>query len=319
MASRTNLVSPFLRRGLDARGMMVGMMVCLTLHAAQFALRYDPGFALRYFLYLALGGALDLAYSLLKDGRPALPRASTFVTTALLVLSVPARMPGWQVTTGLLVVIWFGKRMVDSRALRLNPMLLGRLFMMIVFADSIQTWLPPGAQIDALSSATPLGLFAAERVAYSPLQILLGRIGGDWEGIYAILPGSPGEVLPLLSLACGAALILGGIADWRPGVFYLLGFAGTVFLLGMPVAFHLAAGSTAFTAAYIVTDPRSMPGSKFGRMAAGLLAGVLNAAIRQHGFYPEGVVLAVLAINLISPSLDRLAFSARGLALRRSA
>ena len=319
MASRTNLVSPFLRRGLDARGMMVGMMICLTLNAAHFALRYDPGFALRYLLCLALGGALDLAYSLLKDGRPAFPRASTFVTAALLVLSVPARMPGWQVGAGLLVAVWFGKRMVDSRALRLNPMLLGRLFMMIVFADSIQAWLPPGTQIDALSSATPLGLFAAERVAYSPLQLLLGHIGGDWEGLYALLPGSPGEVLPLLSLACGAALVLGGIADWRPGVFYLLGFALMVFLLDMPLAFHLAAGSTAFTAVYIVSDPRSMPGSKFGRMAAGLLAGAGNAALRKQGFFPEGVVLAVLAVNLLSPTLDRLAFAARGLALRRAA
>ena len=188
MAPRTNLVSPFLRRGPDARGMMVGMMICLTLNAAHFALRYDPGFALRYLLCLALGGALDVAYSLLKDGRPAWPRASTFVTAALLVLSVPARMPGWQVAAGLWVAVWFGKRMVDSRALRLNPMLLGRLFLMIVFADSIQAWLPPGARIDALSSATPLGLFAAERVAYPTLQLLLGNIGGDWEGIYASCP-----------------------------------------------------------------------------------------------------------------------------------
>ncbi len=318
MAPRTNLVSPFLRRGTNTRGMMAGMLVCLAVTAAHFALRYDPGFALRYLLYLALGGALDLVYSLLKDGRPAIPRASTFVTTALLVLSVPAHMPWWQIGTGLLVAVWFGKRVVDARALRLNPMLLGRLFMMIVFADSIQQWLPPGAKIDALSSATPLGLFAAEGVAYSPVQILLGNVRGDWESIYAILPGSPGEVLPLLALACGIFLYLRGIVDWWPGVLFLIGFALTCSLLNMPVAFHLAAGSTVFTAVYIVSDPRSMPGSKFGRLAAGLLAGILNAAIRNHGYYPEGVVPAVLAVNLLSPTLDRIAFTTRGVALRIS-
>lgn len=316
MAPRTSIVSPFLRCGTDTRGMMGGMMACLTLTAAHFALRYDPGFALRYLLYLAMGGALDLVYSLLKDGHLASPRASTFVTTALLLLSVPAHMPWWQIGTGLLVAVWFGKRMVDARALRLNPMLLGRLFMMIVFADSIQKWLPPGARIDALSSATPLGLFAAERVAYSPLRLLLGDIRGDWESLYAILPGSPGDVLPLLSLACGAFLYLRGIADWRPGVLFLAGFALTCSLLKMPVVFHLAAGSTLFTAVYIVSDPRTLPGSKFGRLAAGLLAGIFNAAIRRHGFFPEGVVLAVLAVNLLSPTLDRIAFTARGVALR---
>ena len=318
MASRTKIVSPFLRRGTNTHGMMGAMLVCLSITAAHFALRYDPGFALRFLFYLALGGALDLLYSLLKDGRPAIPRASTFVTTALLVLSVPAHMPWAQIGAGLLVAVWFGKRMVDAHALRLNPMLLGRLFMMIVFPDSIQQWLPSGAKIDALSSATPLGLFAAERVAYSPLRILLGDIRGNWEGIYAILPGSPGEVLPLLALACGVFLYLRGMADWRPGVLYLLGFALTCSLLNMPVAFHLVAGSTVFTAVYIVSDPRSMPGSKFGRLAAGLLAGILNAAIRKHGFYPEGVVFAVLTVNLLSPTLDRIAFTARGAALRIS-
>jgi Na+-translocating ferredoxin:NAD+ oxidoreductase RnfD subunit len=58
-----------------------------------------------------------------------------------------------------------------------------------------------------------------------------------------------------------------------------------------------------------------MPGSKFGRLAAGLLAGILNAFIRKHGFFPEGIVPAVLTVNLLSPTLDRLVFYARGTAL----
>ena len=63
------------------------------------------------------------------------------------------------------------------------------------------------------------------------------------------------------------------------------------------------------TAVYIVSDPRSMPGSKLGRLVAGLLAGILNAFIRWHGYLPEGIVPAVLAVNLLSPTLDRIAFA----------
>lgn len=59
----------------------------------------------------------------------------------------------------------------------------------------------------------------------------------------------------------------------------------------------LVAGSLIFTAVYIVTDPRSMPGSRFGRLAGGLIAGILNAPVRNHGYYPEGVVIAVLVVN----------------------
>ncbi|MBN2302696.1 MAG: RnfABCDGE type electron transport complex subunit D [Lentisphaerae bacterium] len=313
------IVSPFLRRGPNARDMMTGMLACLTVATVHFGLRYDAQFPARYALYLVLASLIDIFYVLLKDGRLALPRASTLVTAALLVLSVPARIPWWQIVAGLLVAILFGKRVVDPGALRVNPMLLGRLFMMLVFADSIQTWLAPGAEIDALSSATPLGLQASEGVAYSPLKIWMGDIHGDWEGIYAILPGAPGEVLPLLTLLCGLVLYMLGILDWRSGVMYIAGFALTCVALDMPLGIHLAAGATIFTAVYIVTDPRSMPGSKFGRLAAGVLAGALNAGIRKHGFYPEGVVLAVLFVNLLGPTLDRIAFQGRAYLLRRRA
>jgi electron transport complex protein RnfD len=98
---------------------------------------------------------------------------------------------------------------------------------------------------------------------------------------------------------------------------FVLGFAGTCLLLDMPLVHHLSAGSVFFTAVYIVSDPRSMPGSKSGRLSAGLLAGVLNGVIRWHGYLPEGVVPAVLAVNLLSPTLDRLAFAARGRWLSR--
>jgi electron transport complex protein RnfD len=317
MAENTVIVSPFLRRGPTTGGMMGWMLACLSVTALHFALRYDPSYAWRYAACLVLAGAVELLYALLKDGRLRMPHGSTLVTAALLTMSVPAHMPLVEVGAGILVAVLFGKLMVDRQALRLNPMLLGRLFMMLAFPDSIQRWLRPGVEIDAFSSATPLGLLAAEKQAWSVAEILVGRIRGDWEGVYAMLPGSPGETMPLLALACGLLLWWRGVLDWRSGLAYLAGFAAACAALGMPVLFHVAAGSTVFTAVYIVTDPRSMPGSKSGRLAAGLLAGILNAAIRRHGYYPEGVVLAVLAVNLLSPALDRLAFHLRGALLAR--
>lgn len=319
MAARTEIGSPFLRRGGDTRGMMLAMLACLTLTAAHFALRYDPAFFTRYVGYLAAGLLLEAVYTLLRDGRWSWPHASTAVTTALLTLSVPSFMPPPAVLSGILVAVLFGKLMVDRAALRLNPMLLGRLFMMIVFAGPIQEWLAPETTVDAFTSATPLGLWLSEGVTHEPGRILVGDLSGDWEGIVAIVPGSPGETMPLLALACGVVLYALGVLDWRPGVAFLAGFAALCPLLGMPLAFHMVAGSLLFTAVYIVTDPRSMPGSKAGRWMAGLLAGAINAVVRKDGYFPEGVVIAVLAVNLLSPALDRLAFNARGWRLQRGA
>lgn len=292
--------------------MMIIFLSCLFVTALHFGLRYDLQFIPRFVGYLAFAGAIDMLYDVLRDGKPGWPRASTFVTAGLLVLSVPARMPWWQVGSGILVAVFFGKRIVDANALRLNPMLLGRLFMMIVFSNSIQVWLAPDAQIDALSSATPLGLYAAEDVSWSPLKLWMGDVRGDWEGIYAIIPGSPGEVMPLLALLCGLVMYVSGVSDWRAGTMFIFGFSVSCLVLKMPLMHHLSAGSIIFSAVYIVSDPRSMPGSKAGRLMAGVMAGVLNALIRDHGYLPEGIVPAVLLVNLLSPTLDRLTFFVRG-------
>lgn len=318
MACETPLTAPFLRRGLLTRNMMRAVLASLLLIALHVAWRYDAAFAVRFAAALAIAAAVEGLYALLADGRPECPRASTLVTAGLLTLSVPARMPLTQLAAGLLVAVLFGKRMPGPKALRLNPMLLGRLFLMLVFPDPIQQWNLGPVPEDAISTATPLGLYAAESAAVSPLRIWTGAIGGVWEGIYAIQPGAPGEIMPLLALLCGIFLYGIGALDWRPAAGYLAGFAAACALLGLPVVFHLAAGSTWFTAAFVITDPRTTPASRSGRLAAGLLAGGANALVRLHGYYPEGVVPAILAVNLLAPTLDRIAFHARGLQLRRA-
>ncbi len=317
MAQRKRVVSPFLRSGGNKNSMMLAVLACLSLTALHFTFRYDGQFIVRYAGYVAAALVLEVLYFLLRDGRFRVPQASTAVTAALLVLSVPSRMPWIQVGSGVLVAAMFGKWVVDSSALRVNPMLLGRLFMMLLFANSIQQWLIPGTTLDGFTTATPLGLYAAEGGTYSVARILIGDISGTWEGYVDMIPGSPGEVMPLLSLAFGVVLYFLGVLDWRPGVSFLIAFAATCAVLGMPVVYHVAAGSVIFTAVYIVTDLRSMPSSKAGRILGGLLAGLLNAVVRDWGYYPEGIVLAVLPVNLLSPALDRLAFHLRSRILTR--
>jgi len=311
------MVSPFLRRGPDIGRMMAGVLVGLCLTVAHYAARYDAGFALRWLACVAFGLGLEVVYILLKDGAWRRPHASTAVTSGLLALSVPAVMPLWQGGVGILVAVLFGKCLVDRRALRVNPMLLGRLAMMLLFADSIQRWWMGRPPADALTTATPLGFFKAEGEILSLGALLLGNVSGGWQGIYGFVPGSPGDLFPLLTLACGLVLYGCGVLDWRSGVTYALGMAAGCWALDLPVGFHLLAGSTAFTMVYIVSDPRSMPGSRAGRLLAGLLAGGLNAVIRWHGYYPEGVAVAVLVTNLLSPTLDRLAFCGRSWVIHR--
>jgi Na+-translocating ferredoxin:NAD+ oxidoreductase subunit D len=316
MAQET-INSPFLKKGPDTERMMLWMLACLTITALHFSVRYYPAYFMRFAICLLIGAAVEAAYVLLKDQCIRRPRTSTLVTSALLTLSLPAILPWPALISGVLVAVLFGKLIPDRNSIRLNPMLLGRLFVMIVFADLSQRWLIPGTPTDAISSATPLGLYAAEKEIYSLTDIMLGKITGDWEGVYAVIPGSPGEVLPILPVIFGVMMYLAGVLDWRPGIMYLLGMLGGCAALGLPLEFNMISGSTFFTAAYIITDPRTTPSSKSGRIIAGLVAGIFNAAIRAHGFYPEGVVFAVRAVNLLAPSIDKACFAARAIQLRR--
>ena len=308
MAENKHSVAPFLRVGLSKDGMMYAVLACLTLSALHFSIRYAPSFFMHYMLCILSGLAIEPAYHLLNNNRFTLPRPSTAVTAALLVMSIPASMPWHQVIWGLLVALLFGKFICGPTALRLNPMLLGRLFLMLLLPESIQTWLDPATEIDTFTAATPLGFYAAESVITAPKELLLGIFGGTWEDFYTLLPGSPGDLTPIITLVFGVILYFIGVIDWRPGLMYLLSFAATCWLLDLPVTFNLLAGSTFFTAVYIITDPKSTAATKSGRIACGLLAGTLNALIRNIGYYPEGVVFAILAANILSPTFDRIAF-----------
>jgi Na+-translocating ferredoxin:NAD+ oxidoreductase RnfD subunit len=53
-----------------------------------------------------------------------------------------------------------------------------------------------------------------------------------------------------------------------------------------------------------------------GRIIAGILAGICNAAIRSFTKNSEGIVYTFLLINVLSPTIDRFCFLAHGIYLR---
>jgi Na+-transporting NADH:ubiquinone oxidoreductase subunit B len=76
-------------------------------------------------------------------------------------------------------------------------------------------------------------------------------------------------------------------------------------LLGINPVYHLVMGGFAFGIAYMATDPVSAPGMNRSKWIYGFLIGVLTVLIRVFNpAYPEGVMLAILFMNLFSPLLD---------------
>jgi len=325
--------------------MNLWLLAGLTLVAALYAMVYSPAFLLKYVLVMALGLAIEFVYVLLAEGRLAWRSGGSATTAAILVASLPPAMPLLPLVFALLVAVVLGRMPTGARALQLNPALLGRLFLMLAYNQEIVNWIGAAAPPDGVTSATPLEVFHAEdspTAIYSLGMLVTGRIHGDWEGLYQFVPGSPGEMFTPVILLVGVALVWRGVMDWRPGASFLVTFAAACAVLyapqakahivdagggfalgpfaatlGATVLFNLLSGAVVFAAVFIAGAPKSTPGTKAGRLAAGGVAGITDALIRRYTNYSEGIVFSFLLANLLAPTLDRLAYRLRGWRLSR--
>jgi Na+-transporting NADH:ubiquinone oxidoreductase subunit B len=87
---------------------------------------------------------------------------------------------------------------------------------------------------------------------------------------------------------------------------------GTIFNLAganefmlLPAHYHLVLGGLAFGAVFMATDPVSAAQTETGKWIYGVLIGMLTVIIRVlNPAYPEGIMLAVLFMNVFAPLID---------------
>jgi electron transport complex protein RnfD len=155
--------------------------------------------------------------------------------------------------------------------------------------------------VDAVTSATPLGLMKFEGKGTALGDLLLGSTGG-----------SLGETAGLLILLCGGYLALRGYLNWRipAGVFAgVAALSGAAWLLDPArypdPLFMLFSGGLVLGAVYMATDMVTSPVTHRGSWIFGLGIGALVVVIRLWGGLPEGVMYAILIMNALVPFLNR--------------
>jgi Na+-translocating ferredoxin:NAD+ oxidoreductase subunit D len=311
------LESPFYRVGRKTLPMALYTLVGLAILAALYAVFYDPWYIARWTGYVLAGLALEALYILLATGRLRLRSGSSAVTAAILVMTIPGSMPAKPVLFALILAVGLARMPLVRGGLSFNPALIGRLFLMIAYADEIVGWILPGMDPDAVTTATPIELYHAEEFTYSLRDLLMGRIGGSWEGLYDMVPGGPGEAFAPVILLIGIILYWRGIVAWRTGVAFVVAFAASCAVMREPVWFNVFSGAIMFSAVFIAGDPKSTPISRGGQLAGGAIAGIVNAVIRTHTYYSEGIVFSFLIVCLLAPTLDRIAFGLRSRWLQR--
>jgi Na+-transporting NADH:ubiquinone oxidoreductase subunit B len=124
------------------------------------------------------------------------------------------------------------------------------------------------------------------------------------------------------TLACGIGaviLIVTGVGSWRTmagvtvgtvAISLLLNQAGsdTNPMFAVPFWWHMVLGGWAIGTVYMATDPVSSSYTEGGRWLYGIGIGVLCVLIRTvNPAYPEGMMLAILFMNMFAPLIDHYA------------
>jgi Na+-transporting NADH:ubiquinone oxidoreductase subunit B len=160
--------------------------------------------------------------------------------------------------------------------------------------------------VDGFTAATPLGIAAAgNAVNFAETSTFVG-----------LIPGSVGET-SVIAIALGAALLLfTKIASWRTMGSVFVGGALVAWLFNaagmegnavanIPWYEHLATGGFCFGAVFMATDPVTSARTEKGQFIYGFLIGVVAITVRVlNPGYPEGMMLAILLMNMFAPLID---------------
>ena len=253
------------------------------------------------------------------------PVEEGFLVSGMLIpLIMPATIPLWQVALATAFAVIIGKEVFGGTGMNiLNVALTARVFLYFAYPTDISgdvwTYLGDSTPVDGYSGATILA-YGAEAAANGTNMMQLASshwasgMFDFWNMFMGAIPGSIGETSTLMCIL-GALILIGtGVGSWKIIVSVVLGtlFMGAIFnvaggnsFMQMPAHYHLVIGGLAFGAVFMATDPVSASHTEVGKWIYGFLIGVITVLIRViNPAYPEGIMLAILFMNVFAPLID---------------
>ncbi len=241
------------------------------------------------------------------------------VSGILIPLVMPVDVPLWMVAVATAFAVIIGKEVFGGTGMNiLNPALTARAFLFFAYPTKMsgdRVWvagLEKGMEtVDGYSGATILGQAAQNN------EVFVNGVGekfSAWDMFLGVIPGSIGETSTLAILLGAIFLVFVGVGSWKIMLSVFAGgavmgliinaFGGNA-LMEMPFWQHLIVGGFAFGAVYMATDPVSATQTERGKWIYGFLIGVFAILIRVFNpGYPEGMMLAILLMNVFAPLID---------------
>jgi len=161
--------------------------------------------------------------------------------------------------------------------------------------------------VDGFSGATSLGIAASGDVT---------NVTSIMDSLIGIEIGSIGETSAIACLIGAVMLIATGIGSWRVMLSVLIGGATMAAIfnffggdsnayMGLPVVHQLVLGGFMFGMVFMATDPVTAAQTNTGKWIYGFFIGLFAIMIRVFNpAYPEGMMLAILFMNVMAPLID---------------
>lgn len=217
-----------------------------------------------------------------------------------------------------------------------NPAIAGRAFVFFSFSSGMSTFTLPwvfNKSAELSAGATPLsalkmelggGLSSYEILSSSgyPMTTLASKIGSALninpyvvDEFFGFASGSIGELSALLLILGGIFLIVTRVITWYVPVFFVGSFAlltwvfgglanGTGLFTG-EVLMSVFSGGLLIGAIFMATDWVTSPNTPKGEIIYAFGCGFFTFIIRYFGSLPEGVSLAILLMNMVTPTIDK--------------
>lgn len=279
-----------------------------------------------------IDGNKDIKNSSLVDG-------SAFLTGLLLGMNLSPTIPIFIIILAnafaIIVVKWtFG----GLGANWMNPALAGRVFVFFSFTSLMSNYTNPRtlSVVDSIGSATPLS-FVKTSISSGTLNLNHSQIMADAsypisnfannlststgispytiDAFFGNIGGCIGEVSAFLLILGGIYLVRKKIISFHIPLIYIVTFGiltkvfgGIRYDLGLfsgEVFSQIFSGGLILGAIYMATDMVTSPITKKGKVIYGIGCGFFTFLIRYYGSLPEAVSLAIILMNIVTPTIDR--------------
>jgi electron transport complex protein RnfD len=228
---------------------------------------------------------------------------------------LPATVPWWFIIIGTFLAVIIGKQIWGGiGANAFHPVVVAIAILALSWKDYLDfqaalvnydfnfSMFYPLAAVKHAAQNTDLFNMSEVVKSFGVGDLLMGKQAG---GI--------GATFGLGLIIGGIYLMIRGFIRWEISVSFLVGIFVTALFFNLadsaryagPI-FHLLTGYTLIGAFFLLTEDSSSPVNFVPMLIYGFGAGVMTVLIRNIGVYVDGVIFAILVLNLVNPLLDKI-------------